>query len=115
MMPYYIAYYKTKIDESEVEHTRHVEAPDYETGERWAHLQALAMSTFAFGHEKITTCVGFETFARMPKESAAAMKKHGFIVDEDPFTKDFMKLIKDDFEDWKDEYPDWLAKEVMDS
>jgi hypothetical protein len=115
MMPYFMAIYRTKIDGSEVEHMRHIEAPDYKTGERWAELQALAMSTFAFGHEKITKCVGFTTFARMPKESAAAQKKHGFLVDEDPFTKDDMKLIKEDFEDWADEYPDWLVKEVKEA
>ena len=114
-MPYYMAMYRTKIDGSEVEHTRYIEAPDFKTGERWAHLQALAMSTYAMGHEKITTCIGFTTFARMPKEAAAAQKKYGFIVMEDPFTKEFMKLIKKDFKNWEKEYPGWLATEVMDS
>ena len=114
-MPFYIATYRTKIDETDVEQQRHIEAPDYKTGERWAELQALAMSTFAFGHEKITTCVEFQTFAKMPKESARAMKKYEFMVTEDPFTKEDMKLIKDDFENWEDEYPDWLVKEVKEA
>jgi len=114
-MPFYIATYETRIGDSTVEQTRHIDAPDYDTGERWANLQALAMSIFSQGNEKITTCKTFETFARMPKESATAMKKHGFMVTEDPFTKEFMKLIKDDFETWEDEYPDWLVKEVKEA
>ena len=114
-MPFYLATYKTRIGESGIEQQRHVKAPDRKTGERWAELQALAMSTFSFGHEKITTCVGFELFPKMTKAIESAQRKSGFLIEEDPFTKEDMKLIKEDFEDWADRYPDWLVKEVMEA
>ena len=75
----------------------------------------MAKSVFAFGSEHITVRKGLMTFGRMPKQSAATMNKYGFITKEDPFTQEFMKMIKEDFKFWADQYPEWLVKEIKEA